>query len=88
MESRSPNQLDRQDEALPLINKIRQRAANSLENLKTADGSYILNYKCELYKPGVNCTWTKEFAWKAMEWENRLELACENDECLFCSGKK
>ena len=70
-------QLDRQDEALPLINKIRQRAANSLENLKTADGSYILNYKCELYKPGVNCTWTKEFAWKAMEWENRLELACE-----------
>ena len=28
-------QLDRQDEALPLINKIRQRAANSLENLKT-----------------------------------------------------
>lgn len=45
--------------------------------MKTADGSYILNYKCELYKPGVNCTWTKEFAWKAMEWENRLELACE-----------
>ena len=40
-------QLDRQDEALPLINKIRQRAANSLENLKTADGSYILNYKWE-----------------------------------------
>ena len=27
--------MDRQDEALPLINKIRQRAANSLENQKT-----------------------------------------------------
>lgn len=70
-------QLDRQDEALPLINQIRTRAANSTGRLKTADDKPVLNYKCETYKPGVNCTWTKDFAWKAMEWENRLELACE-----------
>lgn len=70
-------QLDRQDEALPLINKIRTRATNSVGLLKMADGKPVLNYKCETYKPGVNCTWTKDFAWKALEWENRLELACE-----------
>ena len=70
-------QLDRWDEALPLINKIRQRAANSTGRLKMADDKPIMNYKCELYKPGVNCTWTKDFAWKALEWENRLEFACE-----------
>lgn len=70
-------QLDRQDEALPLINKIRLRAKNSTGKLKNADGSYVLNYKIEPYQPGVNCTWTKDYAWKALQWENRLELACE-----------
>ena len=70
-------QLDRWDEALPLINKIRTRAANSTSHLKDANGRYILNYKCETYKPGVNCTWDKDFAWKALQWENRLEMACE-----------
>ena len=70
-------QLDREAEALLLINKIRTRAANSTERLKMADGEYILNYKVETYQPGVNCTWTKDFAWKALVWENRLEFACE-----------
>ena len=70
-------QLDRWNEALPLINKVRTRAANSTGKLVKFDGSPVLNYKCETYKPGVNCTWTKDFAWKAMEWENRLEMACE-----------
>lgn len=70
-------QLDRHNEALEPINKVRQRAANSTARLVMADGSPIMNYKCEIYKPGVNCNWTKEFAWKAMEWENRLEMACE-----------
>jgi len=69
-------QLDRHNEALDPINKVRQRAANT-EKLVKADGSPILNYNIQPYKPGENCTWTKEFAWKAMEWENRLELACE-----------
>lgn len=70
-------QLDRWNEALPIINKLRERAANSVGHLKTASGRYVLNYKCEPYKPGVNCTWDKDFAWKALQWENRLELACE-----------
>lgn len=70
-------QLDRWDESLPLINKVRQRAANSTGRLVMADGSPSLNYHIEPYKPGENCEWTKEFAWKAMQWENRLEMAAE-----------
>jgi tetratricopeptide (TPR) repeat protein len=70
-------QLDRYQEALPLINKLRQRAANSTGRLKFADGKPLLNYKISLYQDGVNCTWTKDFAWKALQWENRLETACE-----------
>lgn len=70
-------QLDQWNDALPLINKIRQRAANSTGRLVRKDGSPVLNYKIEPYKPGVNCTWDKEFAWKALQWENRLEMAGE-----------
>jgi hypothetical protein len=70
-------QLDRHDEALPLINKIRTRAANSTDKLVMADDSPVLKYKCETYKPDTNCTWSKEFAWQALQWENRLEMACE-----------
>ena len=70
-------QLDRWNEALPLINKIRTRAANSAGKLVWDNGTPVLNYKCETYKPGENCTWTKDFAWSAMQWENRLEMACE-----------
>ncbi|MDR1171784.1 MAG: RagB/SusD family nutrient uptake outer membrane protein [Bacteroidales bacterium] len=70
-------QLDRWNESLELINRIRRRAANSTALLVKADGTPILNYKCKEYQPGVNCTWDKEFAWKAMQWENRLEMACE-----------
>lgn len=70
-------QLDRWNEALPLINQIRERAANSTGRLVMPDGSPVLNYHIELYQPGVNCTWDKEFAWKALQWENRLEMAGE-----------
>lgn len=70
-------QLDRWNEALPLINQIRQRAANSTGRLVMPDGSPVLDYHIELYQPGVNCTWDKDFAWKALQWENRLEMAGE-----------
>lgn len=70
-------QLNRQDEALPIINKIRERAGNSTGYLKMANGDPISNYKIELYKPGVNCEWTKDFAFKALRWERRLEFAME-----------
>lgn len=70
-------QLGREQEALPIINEIRQRAANSTGRLKFANGNSTLNYKISLYQDGVNSTWTKEFAWKALMWENRLEFAME-----------
>lgn len=72
-------QLDREKEALPIINEIRQRAANSTAKLKFANGNPTLPYKIGLYQDGVNCNWTKEFAWKALVWENRLEFAMEGE---------
>ncbi|HLR00242.1 MAG TPA: RagB/SusD family nutrient uptake outer membrane protein [Sphingobacterium sp.] len=70
-------QLDRWDESLPLINQVRERAANSTDRLVFQDGSPTLNYHVERYKPGENCIWDKEFAWKALQWEMRLEMAGE-----------
>lgn len=70
-------QLNRHQEALPLINQIRQRAANSTAKLKLPDGTYPATYKAEQYVDGVNCTWTRDFAWNALVWENRLEMAME-----------
>jgi hypothetical protein len=70
-------ELGRQNEALPLINSIRQRAAASTGRLKQADGSFTSNYKINTYQPGVNCTWTQDFARQALRWERRLEFAME-----------
>jgi hypothetical protein len=70
-------QTGRHMEALPLINEIRSRAANSTGRLKFALGIPLLNYKVGLYIDGVNCTWDDDFAFKALVWENRLEMACE-----------
>lgn len=72
-------QLNRLNDALPIINQIRQRAAASTGRLKMADGSAVSNYKMETYKPGVNCTWNKDFAWQALIWERRLEFAMEGN---------
>ncbi len=70
-------QLDREDEALPIINQIRERASNSVEILKKADGTYPTDYKIEPYVDGENINWTKENAWEAFKWEKRLEFAME-----------
>ena len=70
-------ELGRQDEALPIINEIRQRANNSTAMLKMNDGTPSSNYKMDIYKPGVNCDWTQEFARQALRWERRLEFAME-----------
>lgn len=72
-------QLGRDQEALPIINQIRQRAANSTGQLKFANGSPTLPYKIALYQDGVNCNWSHDFAWKALMWENRLEFAMEGE---------
>ncbi|MFL5742980.1 MAG: RagB/SusD family nutrient uptake outer membrane protein [Flavisolibacter sp.] len=70
-------ELGRQDEALPLINMIRNRAANSTGMLKYANGQAVSNYNCKPYLDGVNCTWTQDFARKALRFERRLEFALE-----------
>src|SRR5690606_8063641 len=62
---------------LPLINRVRGRALNSTGNLKMSNGDPISNYNIETYQPGVNCTWTKDFAFKALQWERRMEFAME-----------
>jgi hypothetical protein len=63
--------------ALPLINQVRQRAMNSTALLKQANGSPTSNYKMDIYKPGVNCTWTNAYALQALMFERRLEFAME-----------
>jgi starch-binding outer membrane protein, SusD/RagB family len=72
-------QLGRDQEALPIINQIRQRAANSTSQLTFANGTPTLPYKISLYEDGVNCNWTHDFAWKALMWEDRLEFAMEGE---------
>lgn len=67
-------ELGRQAEALPIINQIRQRAKNSTDRLKFADGSMLSNYRVEPY---TGAAWSQDFARKALRYERRLELAME-----------
>jgi hypothetical protein len=67
-------ELGRHAEALPLINGIRERAANSTARLKYADGSAVANYRTQPYPANL---WTQSFAREALRWERRLELALE-----------
>ncbi len=69
-------ELGRHDEARPLINQIRARAANSTGRLMLADGSPASNYLTGLYD-GSN--WTQDYARTALQWERRLEFAMEGD---------
>lgn len=71
-------ELGRQEEALPIINSIRQRAAKSTAMLVDMHGRETGKFAVEEYKPGVNCpAWDKAFATKALRWERRLEMALE-----------
>jgi len=70
-------ELGRQDEAYPLINEVRDRSSKSKALLKLANGNPTSNYNVQLYKPGVNCTWTQEYARKALRFERRIEFATE-----------
>jgi starch-binding outer membrane protein, SusD/RagB family len=70
-------ELGRQNEALPIINEIRTRAMNSTNKLKDKNGAPVSNYFMDTYKPGVNCTWSQDFARTALRWERRLEFAME-----------
>ncbi|WP_074493929.1 RagB/SusD family nutrient uptake outer membrane protein [Mucilaginibacter polytrichastri] len=70
-------ELGREMEALPLINQVRQRAANSTALLKQAGGGATSNYKISTYQPGVNCAWTNDYARQAIRYERRMEFAME-----------
>ena len=66
------------DEALSLINQIRERAATSTGRLTFSDGTPTGNFQVDTYKPGENCPQlTQEFALKALQWERHLEFATE-----------
>lgn len=71
-------ELGRQNEALPLINEVRARAAQSTSLLKDANGNFEDKYKVGLYNPGVNIMWDQATARKALRFERRLELGQEN----------
>lgn len=60
--------------ALPLINQIRERAAQSTGRLKKADGTFPTRYNVQPYSAA---NWTVEYARKALQWERRLEFATE-----------
>lgn len=66
-------ELDREKEALPLINEIRERAKKSIGLI-----DYAENVDIALYVDNVNCNWTKPYAREALRWERRLELAMES----------
>jgi hypothetical protein len=59
-------------EALSLINQVRNRAKVSTPLI-----SWAANLDIQTYQDGINCTWSQEFARKALRWERRLELAME-----------
>ncbi|MEJ7678184.1 MAG: RagB/SusD family nutrient uptake outer membrane protein [Segetibacter sp.] len=64
-------EVGREQEALPIINQIRQRAANSTGMLNNAS-----IYKIGLY---TATQWTPDFARNALRWERRLELSLEGN---------
>jgi starch-binding outer membrane protein, SusD/RagB family len=72
-------ELGRQDEAVPLINQVRKRAKQSNYVKKLNSSVNAANYIIEEYKPGINCTWTKEYAQKALRFERKIELAMEGE---------
>lgn len=74
MQAEAYIQLGQQDKALPLINQVRARAAASTGKLKKADGSFASHYNVGQY---TAVGWTKDYAFKALQWERRLEFSTE-----------
>jgi tetratricopeptide (TPR) repeat protein len=75
-------ELGRHAEALPVINRVRERAKNSNYVLawnNPGPEDYAANYNIGLYEDGVNCTWSQDYARKALRFERKLELAMEGE---------
>lgn len=64
-------QLDRWDEAMPLINQVRARAAVSTQRQIDAGATDIYNIQQYMTFPD------KDYAWKALKFERRLEFGME-----------
>lgn len=77
MQAEAYIELGQHDKAMPLINRIRARAAQSTDRTKFADGSNPSNYLINEYD-GANLSWTQENARIALQWERRLEFAMES----------
>ena len=79
MNAEAQIQLGNPAAALPLINQLRTRAANSTSLLKKSDGTNPSNYRISTYQPGTNIpAWDQATAFKALQWERRLEFATES----------
>lgn len=70
-------ELGQHNEALTLINQVRERAKASTKRTKYANGTDPSNYRIGIYIPGVNINWTQENARKALRFERRVEFAME-----------
>lgn len=70
-------QLNDPNDALPLINALRTRAAASTGRTRFANGTAPSNYRISTYQPGVNCTWDQAYAFKALQFERRMEFGME-----------
>lgn len=77
MQAEAYIEMGEQDKAMPLINEVRARAAQSTGRTKLADGTPASNYKISEYDAS-NIDWTQENARKALQWERRLEFALES----------
>lgn len=74
MQAEAYIELGQQNNALPLINQIRRRAAASTGRLKKLDGTFSTKYNLQEY-PATG--WTQDYARKALQWERRMEFATE-----------
>jgi len=74
-------EVGRQVEAEPIINRIRQRAANSTALLVKAGGAPSGKYVIGLYGPGDFAD--QDNAREILRWERRLELALESHPGRF-----
>ena len=70
-------QLNDPNDALPLINALRTRAAASTGKTRFADGTAPSNYRITTYQPGVNCSWDQASALQALQFERRMEFGME-----------
>jgi starch-binding outer membrane protein, SusD/RagB family len=70
-------QLGQENSAVPLINMLRTRAANSTTQTRFSDGTAPSNYRIGTYQPGVNCSWTQDYAFQALQFERRMEFGME-----------